>query len=143
MTWTERVGDVATTVALLLVNLGRIVTLFVRVATTALDRFVTNLAERGESGMAGSGTSARSWVGLPAAVAWGAAAIVLRALSVVTVFARQVAETADDFLRSLTDDGTAPGPAPAPPLPFTPHGGPVGAPAAGYGIATGAAQPAA
>jgi hypothetical protein len=145
MTWTERVGDVATTTALLLVNLGRIVTLFVRVATSALDRFVTNLAERGESGIAKSGTSGPSWVGLPAAVAWGAAAIVLRALSVVTVLARQVAETADDFLRTLTDDGPAPGPAPSPasPLPAAPRGGPGAAPAPGYGLAAGAAQPAA
>jgi hypothetical protein len=145
MTWTERVGDVATTIALLLINLGRIVTLFVRVATTALDRFVTNLAERGESGIAKSGASGRSWVGLPAAVTWGAAAIVLRSLSVVTVLARQIAETGDDFLRTLTDDGTALGPAPTPasPLPSAPQGGPQGTPAGGYGLAAGAVQPAA
>ena len=145
MTWTERVDDVATTTALLLVNLGRIVTLFVRVATSALDRFVTNVAERGESGIAKNGTSDPSWVGLPAAVPSGAAAIVLRALSVVMVLARQVAETADDFLRTLTDDGPEPGPAPSPasPLPAAPHGGPEAAPATGYGFAAGAAQPAA
>jgi hypothetical protein len=126
MTWTERVGDVAKTVALLLVNLGRIVTLLVRVAATTLDRFVTNLAERGESGITKSGTSASSWVGLPAAVAWGVAAIVLRALSVGTVFTRQVAETADDFLRTLVDG--------AEPAPTAPQGGPQGAPAAGPGL---------
>src|SRR5579884_1289782 len=126
MTWTERVGDVATTVALLLVNLGRIVTLLVRVAATTLDRFVTNLAERGESGITRSGTSARSWVGLPAAVAWGVAAIALRGLSVVTVFTRQVAETADDFLRTLVD-GTET-------APTAPQGGPQGAPDAAPGF---------
>lgn len=135
MTWTERVGDFATTVALLLVNLGRIVTLLVRVAATTLDGFVTNLAERGESGITKSATSARSWVGLPAAVAWAAAAIVLRALSVVTVFTRQVAETADDFLRTLVD-GTEPAP--------TAHqGGPQGAPAAAQGFVAEATSQAA
>jgi hypothetical protein len=139
MTWTDRVGDFAATVALLLVNLGRIVTLFVRVAASAADRFVTNLAERGETGITRNGTSARAWVGLPAAVAWGAAAIVLRAVSVATVFARQVAETADDFLRTLVDDSAAS--APAPPE-RTPEAGPEGSPGSGQGIA-GAAQPAA
>jgi predicted small integral membrane protein len=113
MTWTERVGDFAATVALLLINLGRIVTLFVRVAATTLDRFVTNLAERSEAGITRNGTSARAWVGLPAAVAWGAAAIALRAASVVTVFLRQVAETGDDFLRALVEGGEG-GAAPAP-----------------------------
>jgi hypothetical protein len=137
MTWTERVGDVATTVALLLINLGRIVTLFVRFATTAIDQFVTNLAERSESGIRRNGTSARAWVGLPAAVAWGAAAIVLRSVSVVTVFARQVSETADDFLRTLTEEGPVPSPT-------APQAGPVGTPpVAGQGVATGTAQPAA
>jgi hypothetical protein len=126
MTWTERVGDFAATVALLLVNLGRIVTLFARVAATALDGFVTNLAERGETGIT-RGTTARAWVGLPAAVAWGVAAIVLRALSVVTVFVRQVTETSDDFLRALTgENGYLAAPAP--------EDSPTGGQAAGQGL---------
>ncbi len=59
--------------------------------------------------------------------------------------ARQIAETGDDFLRTLTDDGTALGPAPTPasPLPSAPQGGPQGTPAGGYGLAAGAVQPAA
>lgn len=110
MTWTQRVGDFAANVALLLINLGRIVTLLLRVLADKLDRFVTNLAQRSEGGIGRVGTQARSWVSLPAAVAFGAAAIALRALSVATVFARQITETADEFLRALAEDVTEPTP---------------------------------
>lgn len=112
MTWAERVGDFATNVALVIINLGRLVTLLLRVAAELLDRFVTNLAERSEGGISAVGATARSWVSLPTAVFWGIAAIVLRAASVVTVFARQATETVDDFLRTLAEEATA-GPATA------------------------------
>jgi hypothetical protein len=104
MTWAERVGDLATTFAIVLINFGRIFTLIFRVLTKQIDSLVTNLAEKSESGISPTGTTAKSWVSLPAAVAYGAAAIVLRTVSIVTVFARQITETVDEFLRSLAEE---------------------------------------
>lgn len=104
MTWAERVGDLATQLALVLINFGRIFTLILRVATDKIDAFVTNLAERGEGGITPTGSLGRVWVSLPAAVAWGVAAIVLRTASIVTVFARQLAVTLDEFLRALAEE---------------------------------------
>ena len=68
------------------------------------DGLVTNLAEKSESGITPTGSTAKSWVSLPAAVAWGVAAIVLRTVSIITVFARQLTETVDEFLRSLAEE---------------------------------------
>jgi hypothetical protein len=104
MTWAERVGDLATTFAIVLINFGRIFTLIFRVLTKQIDSLVTNLAEKSESGISPTGTTAKSWVSLPAAVAYGVAAIVLRTVSIVTVFARQITETVDEFLRSLAEE---------------------------------------
>ena len=104
MTWAERVGDLATTFAIVLINFGRIFTLIFRVLTKQIDGLVTNLAEKSESGISPTGTTAKSWVSLPAAVAYGVAAIVLRTVSIVTVFARQITETVDEFLRSLAEE---------------------------------------
>jgi hypothetical protein len=104
MTWAERVGDLATTFALVLINFGRIFTLIFRVLTAKIDGLVTNLAEKSESGITPTGSTAKSWVSLPAAVAWGVAAIVLRTVSIITVFARQLTETVDEFLRALAEE---------------------------------------
>lgn len=104
MTWAERVGDLATNGALVLINFIRIFTLILRIAAGAVDGFVTGLAERSEGGISPVGTGNRTWVSLPAAVAWGIAAILLRALSVLTVFARQATTTADEFFRTLAED---------------------------------------
>jgi hypothetical protein len=105
MTWAERVGDLATTLALVLINFGRIFTLILRVLTKQIDGLVTNLAEKSESGLSETpGASLGSWVRLPGAVAYGVAAIILRTVSIATVFARQVMETADEFLRSLAEE---------------------------------------
>ncbi|MFQ5516387.1 MAG: hypothetical protein ACE5E8_02335 [Acidimicrobiia bacterium] len=103
MTWAERVGDLATNVALVLVNAARIVTVPVRVLAEKLDQLVTNLAERSETGISRSSAPGRSWVSIVAQVAWGVAAVALRILSVATVFVRQVATTLDDFLRTLAE----------------------------------------
>lgn len=104
MTWAERVGDLATTFALVLINFGRIFTLIFRVLTAKIDGLVTNLAEKSESGITPTGSTAKSWVSLPAMVAWGIAAIVLRTVSIITVFARQLTETVDEFLRALAEE---------------------------------------
>ncbi len=103
MTWAERFGDLATNVALVVINAVRIVTLLLRIAAEKVDGFVTALAERGEEGISRTSTSGRAWIALPAAVAWGLAAILLRALSVVTVLARRAAFTLDEFLRVLAE----------------------------------------
>ncbi|HIF12506.1 MAG TPA: hypothetical protein EYQ82_05780 [Dehalococcoidia bacterium] len=104
MTWADRVGDLATQLALVLINFGRIFTLILRVLTAKIDSLITNLAEKGEGGITPTGSTAKSWVSLPAAVAWGVAAIVLRTVSIVTVFARQLTETLDEFLRALAEE---------------------------------------
>ena len=103
MTWAERVGDLATNIALVAINLIRIVTLLVRLLADRLDRFVTALAERGEEGIRRTDTPRTSWVNLPASVFWGIAAIILRVLSIATVFVRQLATTIDEFFRVLAE----------------------------------------
>lgn len=103
MTWAERVGDLSKSVALLFINLGRIFTLIFRIGAEQADRLVVNLAERGEEGIGRQESSARTWLSLPATVAWLAASIVLRAASLATVLARQVTTTADEFLRHLAE----------------------------------------
>ncbi len=104
MTWAERVGDLATQLALVLINFGRIFTLIVRVAADKLAGFITGLAERSEGGISPTGSLGRVWASLPAAVAWGVAAIVLRTASIATVFTRQLAVTLDEFLRALAEE---------------------------------------
>lgn len=108
MTWAERVGDVATNLALVAINLARIFTLLIRIATERVDAFITGLAERSESGIQPTETRGNVWVRLPAAVSWGVAAVALRTLSVLTVFARQAAVTVDEFFRILAE-GETPG----------------------------------
>jgi hypothetical protein len=115
MTWAERVGDLATSVALVLINLARVVTYLVRIAADKLDDFVTGLAERSEGGISRSAQpTTRVWVGIIAQVAWGIAAIVLRTASVITVFVRQAATTVDEFFRALAEES---GPPTTPPSP--------------------------
>jgi len=114
MTWAERVGDLATNLALIVINLLRIFTLVFRIAAEKLDTFVTNLAERSEGGISRTGRGGSGWISLPAAVAWGVAAVILRAASVVTVFLRQVTATVDEFLEALTGPVSATAPEPPP-----------------------------
>lgn len=103
MTWAERVGDLATNIALVFINLVRVVTLLARILAGKLDSFVTGLGERSEQGLARVDTSGRAWVRLPTNVLWGVAAVVLRLLSIVTVFLRQITTTLDDFFRVLAE----------------------------------------
>lgn len=103
MTWAERVGDLATNLALVLINLARIITLAARILAQKLDELVTSLGERSEQGLARTDTPRGTWVRLPAAVLWGVAAVVLRALSIVTVFLRQGTTAVDEFFRVLAE----------------------------------------
>jgi hypothetical protein len=104
MTWAERVGDLATNLVLVLINFFRIFTLIIRIAAEKIDEFVINLAERSEGGIRSTGTGGSTWIALPASVAWGIAAVILRAFSVITVFIRQITTTVDEFLEALTED---------------------------------------
>ena len=113
MTWTERVGDLATNVTLVIVNFIRIFTLILSIAAEKLDGLVTALAERSEGGISRTTETGSGWLSLPASVAWGLAAILLRAASVITVFTRQATATADDFLRALVEEDQPEPPAPA------------------------------
>ena len=104
MTWAERVGDLATNLALVLINFARIFTLLFRILTEKLDEFITSLGERSEAGLTRTTTpSGNTWIGLPATVLWGIAAVLLRALSIVTVFARQLFAAIDEFFRVLAE----------------------------------------
>ncbi len=111
MTWSERVGDLATNIVLVLVNLVRIVTLAARLLARILDGLVTNLGEHSEQGLSRTGVaSGAEWLQLPARVAWGVATILLRVLSVATVFLRQATEAVDEFFRILAEgEGVSPG----------------------------------
>jgi hypothetical protein len=104
MTWAERVGDLARNIALTGINFARIFTVLLRVLTELVDGLIVALAERGEEGIKPVESSPRAWLRLPSQVAWGVATIVLRAASIATVFARQVATTADEFLRHLAEE---------------------------------------
>lgn len=103
MTWAERVGDLATNVALVFINFFRIFSLVARIAAGRLDSFVTALAETSEGGIRRQETPGTAWTRLPAAVLWGVASVFLRLLSIVTVFLRQLTFTLDEFLRVLAE----------------------------------------
>ena len=104
MTWAERVGDLARNIALTTINFFRLFTVILRVVTEKIDGLVVALAEHGEEGIRATETGAKTFIRLPTSVAWGIASILLRAVSLVTVFARQVATTADELLRHLAEE---------------------------------------
>jgi len=117
MTWAERVGDLATTVVLVFINFIRLFTIPLRLAAQAVDGLVVNLAELSERGIRPAAevpvlTGWRSWVQAFASVLLGIAWIILRLVSIVTVFVRQLTATVDDFFRALAE---APAPPAAPP----------------------------
>lgn len=104
MTWAERVGDLARTTALTGINFLRLFTVILRVVTERIDSLIVALAEHGEEGIKATEMGARTYIRLPTLVAWGIASIVLRAISLVTVFARQIATTGDELLRHLAEE---------------------------------------
>ena len=103
MTWAERVGDLATNVALVFINLARIFTLLIRILSEKLDSFITGLGERSEVGLRSTDAPGSTWLSLPAAVLWGVAAVALRFVSIATVFVRQLSVTVDEFFRVLAE----------------------------------------
>ena len=104
MTWAERVGDLAANIALVAINLVRIVTLAVRLLAEQIDRLITRLAELSESGISRvQPEGLRGWMRLFASVPLLAIAGALRALSIITVLVRQVAVTIDEFFRILAE----------------------------------------
>ncbi len=103
MTWAERVGDLATQIALVLLNTIRIVTELVRLLFLNLDRFVSGLGDESESGLRGLEASDRAWVRLPGSVLLGIAFVVLLLLSIFTVLLRQASTRVNDFVVSLAD----------------------------------------
>ena len=106
MTWAQRVGDLLTSAALVVIGLARLFTFLARVLAQKVDELLVALGERSEAGLSRTEASREAWLRLPAAVLWGVAAILLRALSVVTVFLRQLTATVDDFFRVLAEGET-------------------------------------
>ncbi len=68
MTWAERVGDLATNIALVAINLARIFSLLAQTLFEYLDELVTSLEERSEDGLRSSGTPRTAWARLPSSV---------------------------------------------------------------------------
>jgi hypothetical protein len=110
MTWAERVGDLATNIALVVINLARVFTYLARVLAQKMDELVTSLGERSEQGLGRTRAPRPAvWVQLPSNVLWGVAAVLLRALSIVTVFVRQATSAIDEFFRVLAEGETPAG----------------------------------
>jgi hypothetical protein len=103
MTWAERFGDLATNIALVVINLARIFTVLGKAAAVTVDGFITSLAESSEGGIRPTGGGTKAWTGFLAAVGWGIAAITLRLISIGTTFIRQVTTSVDDFFRELAE----------------------------------------
>jgi len=103
MTWAERVGDLATRLALVILTAIRIVTEILRLLFVTLDRLVMDLGERSEGGLQRIETADRAWVRLPGSVLLGIAFVVLRFLEIFTVFFRQAATKLNDFVVGLAE----------------------------------------
>jgi len=103
MTWSERVGDLATQLTLVFLNALRIVTELLRLLFVTLDRFVMGLGEQSEAGLDRATASKRAWVRLPGAVLLGIAFVVLQFLAIFTVLFRQLATKLNDFVVALAE----------------------------------------
>lgn len=103
MTWAERVGDLATRLALVVLTAIRIVTELIRLVFVTLDRFVTDLGESSEGGLRNLDTSDHAWVKLPGIVLIGIAFVILQFLAIITVLFRQAATKLNDFVVGLAE----------------------------------------
>lgn len=113
MTWAERVGDLATRVALVVLLTIRIFTELIRLLFVTLDRFVTDLGERAEEGLRRVEAAERAWVRLPGSVLLG-----LAFLAIFTVLLRQASTKLNDFIVGLAEgEERITGAPPAPPAP--------------------------
>jgi len=80
MTWAERVGDLATRLALVILTAMRIVTELLRLFFVTVESFIMDLGERTEAGLQRTETADRAWVRLPGSVLLGIAFLVLQFL---------------------------------------------------------------
>ena len=103
MTWAERVGDLATRLALVILTAIRIVTEILRLLFVTLDRLVMDLGERSEGGLQRIETAERAWVRLPGSVLLGIAFLLLQFLAIFTVLFRQASTTLNDFIVGLAE----------------------------------------
>ncbi|MBX6771040.1 MAG: hypothetical protein IRY83_04900 [Chloroflexi bacterium] len=131
MTWAERIGDLATRLALVILLALRIVTELIRLVFVMLDSFVMDLGGRSEGGLRRIEASDRAWVRLPGSVLLGIAFVLLQFLAIFTVLFRQAATKLNDFVVGLAEgeeriSGFAPAtPPPALPGTATASAGPV------------------
>jgi hypothetical protein len=118
MTWAERVGDLATRLALVILTAIRIVTELLRLLFVTVERFVMDLGERTEAGLQRTETTERAWVRLPGSVLLGIAFLLLEFLAIFAVFFRQASTKLNDFILGLTEgEERITGAPPAPPQP--------------------------
>jgi len=103
MTWAERVGDLATRLALVILTAIRIVTELLRLFFVTLESFIMDLGERTETGLQRTETTERAWVRLPGSVLLGIAFLLLEFLAIFAVFFRQAATKLNDFILGLTE----------------------------------------
>lgn len=124
MTWAERVGDLATRLALVILAAVRIVTELLRLLFVTLERFVMDLGERSEAGLQRTETVDRAWVRLPGSVLLGIAFVVLQFLAIFAVFFRQASTKLNDFVVGLAEgeERIMGGSAAPPQLPPSPPG---------------------
>ena len=103
MTWAERVGDLATRLALVILTAMRIVTELLRLLFVTVERFIMDLGERTETGLQRTETAERAWVRLPGSVLLGIAFLLLEFLAIFAVFFRQAATKLNDFILELAE----------------------------------------
>ena len=120
MTWAERVGDLATRLALVILTAIRIVTELLRLFFVTVESFIMDLGERTEAGLQRTETADRAWVRLPGSVLLGIAFLVLQFLAIFAVFFRQAATKLNDFVLGLTEGEERITGAPAAPPPAAP-----------------------
>jgi hypothetical protein len=129
MTWAERVGDVATRLALVILRLLQIITELLRLLFVTLDRFVVDLGELTEGGLRRTEVAERAWVRLPGSVLLGFAYAILQFLAIFMVLFRQAATKVNDFIVGLAEgEERITGAPPAPPAPPTPPAPPAAVP---------------
>ena len=130
MTWAERVGDLATRLALVILTAIRIVTEILRLLFVTVERFIMDLGERTEAGLQRTETVDRTWVRLPGAVLLGIAFLVLQFLAIFAVFFRQASTKLNDFIVGLGEGEERITGAPAAPPPLPPAAAPPSLPPA-------------
>jgi len=124
MTWAERVGDLATRLALVILTAIRIVTEILRLLFVTVERFIMDLGERTEAGLQRTETVDRTWVRLPGAVLLGIAFLVLQFLAIFAVFFRQASTKLNDFIVGLGEGEERITGVPAAPPPLPPAAAP-------------------